>query len=142
MLDIRLEGFEEFQKKLEKMVEEDIKVEVVITNDHEAATTLEYGSIPGKRPWASAGKRTRIASDIFSRDEKIVSIRGYGMLRGNESKIKEHLANALKKINFDQNIKEQIINILTDSANLWVDNAKKDSVGDLIDNNWDIQVNV
>jgi len=64
------------------------------------------------------------------------------MLRGNESKIKEHLANALKKINFDQNIKEQIINILTDSANLWVDNAKKDSVGDLIDNNWDIQVNV
>jgi len=41
MLDIRLEGFEEFQKKLEKMVEEDIKVEVVITNDHEAATTLE-----------------------------------------------------------------------------------------------------
>lgn len=125
MVKIKVDGLKEFQRLVEKAGNENLdNIKVVITNTCRHAWILEYGSTLGRYPWPNPDDDTMVVADIYKGGQKVVSIQGWAMLRGNEQQSKQMLQKELSRIDLKKPIREQVVSILNKVGNYWKEQAK------------------
>jgi hypothetical protein len=118
--NIKLDGFNDLIDTLQKHSKSNLsRFEVYLTNIEEHAFVLEYGSTPGQDPWGVPGGKTKIVVDIFTGEQKIVSVQGYAMIRGNLKEAQKELEKRLSKIDLSKPVKPQLEAALLGAGAIW-----------------------
>lgn len=117
---VKLKGFEKFKKDLLANVNINDTFKATIYNNLPYAKVLEYGSIPGKKPWPKPKKKTGYRFDEETNQVKVFSKIAHGMMRNSKKAARGKMIYFLGRIKLDKPLEKQIKSAINRAAAFWV----------------------
>ncbi len=125
MIKIDVSGLDELDNTIKQHLKDIEYFRAVLYNTSSIGKVFEYGSIPNLSPWQSQADETTTISDIETGATRIVSRKGFAMLRGSEKKALSFFNELLNEVTLDKPIREQIIECANKTIEYWFKLAKE-----------------